>query len=97
MLRSGAEAIKRCGRQLFKAELAMLSLLHTWGSLVNAHLHSHIMLPAGGLWTEALQWISLSREQIEDLLLLVSTTFPQRFIQGLRTRYSGLSGYEKVF
>lgn len=29
LLRSGAEAILRCGRKLFKAELAMLSLLHT--------------------------------------------------------------------
>jgi hypothetical protein len=84
MLSSGGEAIKRCGRRLFQAELALLSLLHSWGSLMNAHLHSHSMLPAGGLRMKALEWIALSRAQVEELLLLVSTVFPRRFLKGLR-------------
>jgi hypothetical protein len=88
MLKIGAEAIKRCGRKLFQVELALLSLLHTWGSLMNNHLHSHSMLPAGGLWTKGLAWIELSREQMEDLLLLVSTNFPRLFMKALRQAHA---------
>lgn len=84
MLKGGAETIMRCGRKLFKAELALLSLLHTWGNLLNRHLHSHILLPSGGLWTKGYQWIPLSTDQIEDLLLLVEFRFPRRLMQGLR-------------
>jgi hypothetical protein len=83
LLKSGAEALMRCGRKLFKAELALLSLLHTWGNLLNRHLHSHILLPSGGIWTKGYQWIPLSTGQIEDLLLLVEFRFPRRLIQGL--------------
>jgi len=88
MLRAGAEALIRSGRKLFHVELALLSLLHSWGSLMNAHLHSHSMLPGGGLWTKGLKWIALSPEQIEDLLLLVSVEFPRRFLKALRKAHA---------
>lgn len=88
MMRTGAEAIKRCGRKLFQVELALLSLLHTWGSLMNAHLHTHDLLAAGGLWIKGMKWIDLSREQMEDLLLLVSTNFPRLFIKALRQAHA---------
>ena len=87
MLRIGADAILRCGRLLFDVELALLSLLHGWGSVANAHVHSHNMLPAGGLRRHALEWISLSSKQIEDLLLLATREFPERFIAALCKAY----------
>jgi hypothetical protein len=84
MLHSGGEAIRRCGRKLFQLELALLSLLHTWGQILNSHLHSHSMLPAGGLWLNGRQWIDLSPEQIQRLLEGVSWEFPERFLKALR-------------
>ena len=87
MLRIGADAILRSGRLLFDVELALLSLLHSWGSLLNAHLHNHSMLPAGGLRRHALEWISLSSKQIKEVLLLATTEFPKRFIAALRKAY----------
>ena len=36
MLRMCGEAILRCGRRLFRAQLGLLMVLHTWGQLLNA-------------------------------------------------------------
>jgi hypothetical protein len=80
MLRIGADTLLRCGRLLFDVELALLSLLHSWGSVMNSHLHTHSMLPAGGLRRHALEWIALSRKQIEEVLVLTTTEFPKRFL-----------------
>ena len=47
--REGAYTVLRGGRKLFGVELALLALLHTWGQLLLAHVHSHCLLPLGGL------------------------------------------------
>ena len=49
VLREGAYTVLDGGRKLFGVELALLSLLHTWGQILNGHLHTHSLLPLGGL------------------------------------------------
>ena len=49
VLREGAYTVLDGGRKLFGLELALLSLLHTWGQILNGHLHTHSLLPLGGL------------------------------------------------
>ncbi len=60
VLREGAYTVLRGGRKLFGVELALLAFLHTWGQLLLPHLHSHCLLPLGGLRRNTLEWVDLS-------------------------------------
>jgi hypothetical protein len=88
VLTEGAKAVLACGRRLFRVELAMLSVLHTWGQLTNPHLHSHSLLPFGGLREGKLEWVSLSTEQMKRLLEEVEREFPKRLAKALRKAYA---------
>ncbi len=87
VLSEGAYAVFACGRKLFDIELALLSLLHSWGQLMLAHLHNHSLMPLGGLRAGALEWIDLSEEQLKELLEHVKREFPRRFCKALRKAY----------
>ena len=50
VLRNGAEAILRLARTELEVELAVLILLHSWGQLMNQHVHGHCLVSGGGLW-----------------------------------------------
>ena len=39
--------------------MALIALLHTWGQLMNEHLHSHSMVPGGGLSLDGKRWVGL--------------------------------------
>jgi hypothetical protein len=88
LLTVGAKTIKACGRKLFQVEMAMLSVLHTWGQLLNPHLHSHSLVPLGGLRVGALEWVSLSVKQMETLLEEVEHELPKRLGKALRKAYA---------
>ena len=62
MLRAGAEAMLKLARKWkgLKAEIAVLALLHTWGQLMNAHLHNHQLVPGGGLSLDGSRWVSMA-------------------------------------
>jgi hypothetical protein len=87
VLREGASTVLRGGRKLFGVELALLALLHTWGQILNNHLHTHSLLPLGGLRYKALEWINLSQEQLDELLKYVRREFPKRFCKALRKAF----------
>jgi len=87
LLREGAYAILEGGRKLFGVELALLALLHTWGQLLLPHLHSHCLLPLGGLRRNTLEWVDLSESQLRQLLAYVRRAFPKRFCKTLRKAY----------
>ena len=61
ILRAGAEAVLELGRtwEGLRAWMALLALLHTWGQLVNLHVHSHNLVPAGGLSLDGKRWVGL--------------------------------------
>jgi len=42
-----------------QAQMAAAAILHTFGQRMNGHLHSHDMVPAGGLSPDGKRWISL--------------------------------------
>jgi hypothetical protein len=84
MLRTCGQAIMRCGRRLFRAQLGLLMVLHTWGQLLNAHIHSHVLLACGGLLLDGSGWITLACAQIEELLAEVSKEFRELFLKELR-------------
>ncbi len=84
VLREGASTVLDGGRKLFGVELALLALLHTWGQILNNHLHTHSLLPLGGLRRGTLEWVDLSQQQLDELLEYVRREFPKRFGQALR-------------
>ena len=87
VLREGAYTVLAGGRKLFGVELALLVLLHTWGQILNNHLHTHSLLPLGGLRRNTLEWVDLSEAQLKELLAYVRREFPKRFCQALRKAY----------
>ena len=49
VLRAGADAILQLARRELGVELGVLILLHTWGQLMNRHVHGHCLVSGGGL------------------------------------------------
>ena len=87
VLRVGAAALLSCAGELFAAQLAVLVVLHTWGQLLNCHLHGHFLLPAGGLSLDGQCWIALSREEFQQLVKMLETVFRDLFLKQLRKVY----------
>ena len=87
VLREGAYTVLEGGKRLFDIELGLLTLLHTWGQLLLAHVHSHCLLPLGGLRQNTLEWMNLSQKQLDQLLEYVRREFPKRFCKALRKAF----------
>ena len=68
ILRAGAEAVLKLGRtwEGLRAWMALIALLHTWGQIINNHLHSHTMIPAGGLSFDGKRWVGLPEKDYRD-------------------------------
>lgn len=84
MLRAGAEAILALGKtwEGLRAWMGLLALLHTWGQLMNEHVHSHTMVAAGGLSLDGARWVSLPEGTFLPLDEL-RRLFRQAFLRGL--------------
>jgi hypothetical protein len=88
ILRAGAEAVLELGKtwEGLRAWMALLALLHTWGQLVNPHLHSHTMVPAGGLSLDGTRWVSLPEGTFLPLDQL-RRLYRDAFLGGLEKAY----------
>ena len=54
-------AVNRCCLSCLEAQTGALSVLHTWGQNLSLHPHVHMLVPAGGLDTDGMQWISSAK------------------------------------
>jgi hypothetical protein len=50
-------ALHQCADSFFGVQTGALSVLHTWGQNLSLHPHIHMLVPAGGLDTDGMQWI----------------------------------------
>ena len=50
-------AIRKCSDSYMGAQTGALSVLHTWGQNLSLHPHIHMLVPAGGLDPDGMQWI----------------------------------------
>ncbi|MDR0795692.1 MAG: IS91 family transposase [Tannerella sp.] len=50
-------AVNKCAVSRLGIETGALSVLHTWGQNLSLHPHIHMLVPAGGLDTDHMQWI----------------------------------------
>ena len=82
VLRIGAEAILRLVRTELEVELAVLILLHSWGQLMNQHVHGHCLVSGGGLWLHGERFIQLKSGEFLSLADL-AREFRDLFLQRL--------------
>jgi len=51
-------ALHKCAGSHMGVQTGALSVLHTWGQNLSLHPHIHMLVPAGGLDTDGMQWIA---------------------------------------
>lgn len=65
------------------AHIGLLMVLHTWGQLLDAHFHVHVVVPGGGLSLDGTRWVSFP----DGFFLpveLISALFRGKFLAGLK-------------
>ena len=55
-------ALSKCAGSYLGVQTGALSVLHTWGQNLSLHPHIHMLVPAGGLDTDGMQWIESPRK-----------------------------------
>src|SRR6056297_322001 len=60
LFKASWEALKTAGKNplYLGAKLGAISVLHTWGQTLTYHPHVHILVPAGGLSEDNVEWIT---------------------------------------
>jgi hypothetical protein len=64
------------------AQTGCLSVLHTWGQNLQYHPHIHMLVPAGGLSEDSIEWIKTGKKFFVPVKIL-SRVFRGKFIQQL--------------
>jgi hypothetical protein len=57
LFKAAAEALKKNMNHYLKVESGAIAVLHTNGQTLNYHPHIHMIVPAGGIDTDGMQWI----------------------------------------
>jgi hypothetical protein len=68
------------------AQSGCLSVLHTWGQNLQYHPHIHMLVPAGGLSEDAIEWVNTGKKFFVPVKIL-SIVFRGKFIQQLEKLY----------
>jgi hypothetical protein len=69
-------------RGFLGAQTGCLSVLHTWGQNLQYHPHIHMLVPAGGLSEDSIEWIKTGKKFFVPVKIL-SRVFRGKFIQQL--------------
>jgi hypothetical protein len=64
MFRAAGEALRICAAnpKYLGAQTGAVAVLHTWGQTLTFHPHIHMIVPAGGLSEDGLEWIPSGRK-----------------------------------
>ncbi len=64
LFRSSTKAVHHASRgpSGYRASVGEVSLLHTWGQSLTYHPHIHMLVPAGGLSEDKMEWIPTTRK-----------------------------------
>ena len=69
-----------------RAEIGIISVLHTWGQNLLLHPHIHCVIPAGGLAPDHSHWVH-PRYPFFLPVKVLSRVFRGKFLAGLKTLY----------
>ena len=61
---AASEALRNAGRNLnfLGAETGAVAVLHTWGQTLSYHPHIHMLVPAGGLSEDGIEWVDAPKK-----------------------------------
>lgn len=61
---AASEALKNAGRnpRFLGAETGAVAVLHTWGQTLSYHPHIHMLVPAGGLSEDGMEWVNAPKK-----------------------------------
>jgi hypothetical protein len=64
MFRAAGEALRICAAnpKYLGAQTGAVAVLHTWGQTLTYHPHIHMIVPAGGLSEDGMEWIPSGRK-----------------------------------
>jgi hypothetical protein len=65
------------------ARIGFLAVLHTWGQLMDAHTHLHVVIPGGGLSLDGTRWVAC-RNGFFIPVAVVAALFRGKFLAGLK-------------
>ncbi len=59
MFKAAGEALKICAAnpKFLGAQTGAVAVLHTWGQMLTYHPHIHMIVPAGGLSQDGIEWV----------------------------------------
>lgn len=61
---AASEALRNAGKNasFLGAETGAVAVLHTWGQTLSYHPHIHMLVPAGGLSEDGIEWVSAPKK-----------------------------------
>ena len=64
LFQASAETLLKVGRnpKFLGAETGAVSVLHTWGQALTYHPHIHMLVPAGGLSEDGVEWVNAGKK-----------------------------------
>ena len=87
VMRAAGIAILAVGKELLNAQLAAQIMLHTWGQILNRHVHIHCLVPAGGVTYgkkgTKREWVGFPEKGKFLSLVALSDAFRDLFLEEL--------------
>ncbi len=64
LFKAAALALKKCAAnpRFLGAQTGAVAVLHTWGQTLTYHPHIHMIVPAGGLSEDEIEWVAASKK-----------------------------------
>jgi hypothetical protein len=72
LFKASAGALKKAIKHHYQAESGAIAVLHTWGQALSYHPHVHMMVPAGGIDTDGMQWVHFSEKYLVPVQVISS-------------------------
>jgi hypothetical protein len=85
LFRSAAESLLELAAdpRHLGARIGLLMVLHTWGQLMQSHIHVHAVVPGGGLSLDGTRWVSC-RDRFFLPVKVIAALFRGKFLAGLK-------------
>lgn len=87
LLRSAAQAIVDVGQTKLRAQMGVLSVLHTWGQVLNFHPHVHCIIPGGGFSLDGRRWVGVRKGSFLFAVKVLSRHFRTLVTNAIRHAY----------
>lgn len=88
LLRAAGQALIDVGKSRLRAQLGVLTVLHTWGQQLQRHLHVHCVIPGGGFSLDARRWVCLRKLTFLLAVKVLSRRFRTLVCNAIRAAFA---------